>query len=141
MHSLLQESNKVDSLAQQAEHIPFKDGVLGSNPRRITKKNKNRLFSRFFCFLSYFFRILFRRAFPTETEQNVTFHWKTGPVCTKILSFLGKRALTLTNSIPPSDFSDRNKENSILFLKIRRTRNRVFRVKTAWACRKITVIY
>ena len=27
-----------DSLAQQVEHIPFKDGVLGSNPRRITKK-------------------------------------------------------------------------------------------------------
>ncbi len=25
-----------DSLAQQVEHIPFKDGVLGSNPRRIT---------------------------------------------------------------------------------------------------------
>ena len=29
---------KIDSLAQQVEHIPFKDGVLGSNPRRITKK-------------------------------------------------------------------------------------------------------
>ena len=27
----------LDSLAQQVEHIPFKDGVLGSNPRRITK--------------------------------------------------------------------------------------------------------
>ena len=26
-----------DSLAQPVEHIPFKDGVLGSNPRRITK--------------------------------------------------------------------------------------------------------
>ena len=26
-----------DSLAQQVEHIPFKDGVLGSNPRRITE--------------------------------------------------------------------------------------------------------
>ena len=25
-----------DSLAQQVEHIPFKDGVLGSSPRRIT---------------------------------------------------------------------------------------------------------
>ena len=29
---------KVDSLAQQVEHIPFKDGVLGSSPRRITPK-------------------------------------------------------------------------------------------------------
>ena len=28
-----------DSLAQQVEHIPFKDGVLGSNPRRITYTN------------------------------------------------------------------------------------------------------
>ena len=27
---------KNDSLAQQVEHIPFKDGVLGSSPRRIT---------------------------------------------------------------------------------------------------------
>ena len=27
-----------DSLAQQVEHIPFKDGVLGSNPRRITEQ-------------------------------------------------------------------------------------------------------
>lgn len=27
-----------DSLAQLVEHIPFKDGVLGSNPRRITEQ-------------------------------------------------------------------------------------------------------
>ena len=27
---------KNDPLAQQVEHIPFKDGALGSNPRRIT---------------------------------------------------------------------------------------------------------
>ena len=27
---------KGDSLAQQVEHIPFKDGVLGSNPKRVT---------------------------------------------------------------------------------------------------------
>ena len=31
-----------DSLAQQVEHIPFKDGVLGSNPRRITE-NKRKI--------------------------------------------------------------------------------------------------
>ena len=36
MHSL--NGNKVDSLAQQVEHIPFKDGVLGSSPRRITER-------------------------------------------------------------------------------------------------------
>ena len=28
-----------DSLAQQVEHIPFKDGVVGSNPTRITKES------------------------------------------------------------------------------------------------------
>ena len=32
-----------DSLAQQVEHIPFKDGVLGSNPRRITEQNGKML--------------------------------------------------------------------------------------------------
>ena len=36
LHSL--NGNKVDSLAQQVEHIPFKDGVLGSSPRRITER-------------------------------------------------------------------------------------------------------
>ena len=38
LHSL--NGTKVDSLAQQVEHIPFKDGVLGSNPRRITRKQE-----------------------------------------------------------------------------------------------------
>ena len=28
---------KVDPLAQSVEHIPFKDGVLGSNPKRVTQ--------------------------------------------------------------------------------------------------------
>ena len=32
----------IDSLAQQVEHIPFKDGVLGSSPRRITGVQMNR---------------------------------------------------------------------------------------------------
>ena len=41
-------ANKVDSLAQQVEHIPFKDGVLGSSPRRITKKELKK-----FLFLSW----------------------------------------------------------------------------------------
>ena len=36
-------ANKVDSLAQQVEHIPFKDGVLGSSPRRITKESQTAL--------------------------------------------------------------------------------------------------
>ncbi len=32
-----QRNYKDDSVAQQVEHIPFKDGVLGSNPSMITK--------------------------------------------------------------------------------------------------------
>ncbi len=36
LHPQKQEAN--DSLAQQVEHRPFKAGVLGSNPRRITKE-------------------------------------------------------------------------------------------------------
>ena len=32
------ENVSVDLLAQQVEHIPFKDGVLGSSPRQITEK-------------------------------------------------------------------------------------------------------
>jgi hypothetical protein len=37
------QNNEIDSLAQQVEHIPFKDGVLGSNPKRITFTIDNRL--------------------------------------------------------------------------------------------------
>lgn len=36
LHPRLKKSN--DSLAQLVEHIPFKDRVLGSNPRRITRE-------------------------------------------------------------------------------------------------------
>ncbi len=34
-------AHEVDSLAQQVEHIPFKDGVLGSSPKRITEKKES----------------------------------------------------------------------------------------------------
>ena len=30
-----------DSLAQQVEHIPFKDGVVGSSPTRITMRERS----------------------------------------------------------------------------------------------------
>ena len=33
-------TNRFDSLAQQVEHNTFNVGVLGSNPKRITKKEK-----------------------------------------------------------------------------------------------------
>ena len=58
----------IDSLAQQVEHIPFKDGVLGSSPRRITGVQMNKkakafhswtdpqwkAFFRVFLFLSWY---------------------------------------------------------------------------------------
>ena len=42
MHPHYRSNAQNDSLAQQVEHIPFKDGVLGSNPRRITE-NKRKI--------------------------------------------------------------------------------------------------
>ena len=38
MHPHYRSNAQIDSLAQLVEHIPFKDGVLGSNPRRITEQ-------------------------------------------------------------------------------------------------------
>ncbi len=37
------EKREADSVAQQVEHIPFKDGVLGSNPSWITRQNPKGL--------------------------------------------------------------------------------------------------
>ena len=34
--------NKDDSVAQQVEHIPFKDGVLGSSPSWVTLKDNKK---------------------------------------------------------------------------------------------------
>ena len=49
-----------DSLAQLVEHIPFKDGVVGSNPTRITKKIAGRdvsdFFATFFCYIKTFLK-------------------------------------------------------------------------------------
>ena len=42
LHTHYKSNAQDDSLAQQVEHIPFKDGVLGSNPRRITE-NKRKI--------------------------------------------------------------------------------------------------
>ena len=48
--------------------------------------------------------------FPTKTEQNFIFRRETGIACTKILSCFGKRMLTPTTEIPPSDFPTRDEE-------------------------------
>ena len=44
-------AQEVDSLAQQVEHIPFKDGVLGSSPKRITEREELFGVPLFFCVL------------------------------------------------------------------------------------------
>ena len=44
--------NEVDSLAQQVEHIPFKDGVLGSSPKRITEKKRDSIRISFLFYIS-----------------------------------------------------------------------------------------
>ena len=49
---------KGDSLAQLVEHIPFKDGVLGSSPRRITwyKQHEMKIHTFLSVYLFYFQR-------------------------------------------------------------------------------------
>ena len=42
-------AHEVDSLAQQVEHIPFKDGVLGSSPKRITERRTLNERPSLFC--------------------------------------------------------------------------------------------
>ena len=57
---------KGDSLAQLVEHIPFKDGVLGSSPRRITwyKQHKMKIhtFSSVYLFYFQLFAYMFMAA-------------------------------------------------------------------------------
>ena len=60
MHPHYRSNAQDDSLAQQVEHIPVKDGVLGSNPRRITENKRkinqipdNQSLSGIFIFSKY----------------------------------------------------------------------------------------
>ena len=50
-------SKNIDSVAQQVEHIPFKDGVLGSNPSWVTKREQTLSF----CFLAHFHQLISER--------------------------------------------------------------------------------
>ena len=48
-------SHLFDPLAQLAEHLPFKQGVRGSNPRRVTKKSlETQRFQGFSFLLIYY---------------------------------------------------------------------------------------
>ena len=55
LHSHYRSNAQDDSLAQQVEHIPFKDGVLGSSPRRITKTKRKVLIIKLLRFSFYNF--------------------------------------------------------------------------------------
>ena len=52
----LQPLFKNDSVAQLVEHLPFKEGVLGSSPSRVTKKFfKSVVYQRFWCLNKFLF--------------------------------------------------------------------------------------
>ena len=46
---------RIDSLAQQVEHNTFNVGVLGSSPRRITKRKRKKLIIKLLRFSFYHF--------------------------------------------------------------------------------------
>ena len=52
LHPLLKKGR--ESVAQQVEHIPFKDGVLGSSPSWFTRKRVSTLFFVFCSPFSFF---------------------------------------------------------------------------------------
>jgi hypothetical protein len=56
---------RADSVAQQVEHIPFKDGVLGSNPSWITLKG----WTVSSTFIFDFFRELFKGRFSSSAGR------------------------------------------------------------------------
>ena len=41
----------IDQLAQLAEHLPFKERVLGSSPRLVTTKKVKHMLNFFFIFI------------------------------------------------------------------------------------------
>ena len=63
-----------DSLAQQVEHIPFKDGVLGSSPRRITKAKRQQQKHKSYKIniLWDFFIILPQPLPPKKKKEGIT---------------------------------------------------------------------
>ena len=77
LHSHYRSNAQDDSLAQQVEHIPFKDGVLGSNPSWVTKREQTLSF----CFLAHFHQLISERvvnrqsalATPNRAERESKF--------------------------------------------------------------------
>ena len=62
LHSLLKKQDffcqlkfVIESVAQQVEHIPFKDGVLGSSPSWFTRREFRLSFFYFYVLIFFFF--------------------------------------------------------------------------------------
>ncbi len=62
-----------DSLAQLVEHIPFKDGVVGSNPTRITTKTAGTTA----CGLSFYP--------PHPQSKTASYFWISELICTFVV--------------------------------------------------------
>ena len=106
----------IDSLAQQVEHIPFKDGVLGSSPRRITGVQMNKkakafhswtdpqwkAFFRVFSFMSSFSCLDARKGSEKKIKASPR-PGKFGRVRGKLRAFgrsLGTRQIWLASLTP-----------------------------------------
>ncbi len=54
--AIRKKSIRIDSLAQQVEHNTFNVGVLGSSPKRITKRKRKKLIIKLLRFSFYNFK-------------------------------------------------------------------------------------
>lgn len=95
---------KGDSLAQQVEHRPFKAGVLGSNPRRITEQIQNGKMVKWqyphripilpFCILpSYIFPELFRHKVNAGKMLSITTYCKYNSNSDAFFDIIGNAGL------------------------------------------------
>ncbi len=60
---------KPESVAQQVEHIPFKDGVLGSSPSWFTQRRATLSFLLYIGFFSVAYLFLFVLSASQEAEK------------------------------------------------------------------------
>ena len=67
LHSLL---SRNDSLAQLVEHLPFKEVVLGSSPRRITERAITCSGS-FLCQINYFSELAYQSHMSLERVVHI----------------------------------------------------------------------
>ena len=61
---------RTDSLAQQVEHNTFNVGVLGSSPRRITRKSES------YTKVTLFFYALIALVYMVQLNRELNQEWK-----------------------------------------------------------------